>query len=46
MQKATAQNKAEEIEDKSGVTNIFNILDQSIQDNIQIKSFNYNDDED
>lgn len=45
MQKATAQSKAEEIEDKSGVTNIFNILDQSIQENIQIKSFKYDDDE-
>jgi hypothetical protein len=45
MQKATAQSKAEEVEDKSGVTNIFNILDQSIQENIQLKSFNYDDDE-
>ena len=35
MQKATAQSKVEEIEDKSGVTNIFNILDQSIQENIR-----------
>jgi hypothetical protein len=45
VQRATTASRAEE-EKNGNTTNIFNILDQSIQDNIQINTYDYDEEND